>query len=192
MIDPTSFSVVHLGAYPATRPLGQDGRNRLDDLLADRRGVDLLIDFAGVVVMNLSFADEFLAKFLISHDFATQGTTVKVVGLTPENRYTVEVCVERRETQVVAMQEDGTLVLLGEPILADTFERALRLGSFKANDLAANMALTAQNANNRLKRLTGCGALRRTQATGSARGGKEFVYEVLSVAAPDPERLSLA
>lgn len=187
-----SFSVVQLGEYPGTRTLGQDGRARLDDLLGEREEVDLTIDFAGVKVMNNSFADEFLAKFLISQNFSAKGITVKVTGLTPENLDSVVVCVERRETQVVVL-EDGSLDLVSDDkILADTFNQALKLGSFKANDLAETMGLTAQNANNRLKRLADAGALRKAQVTGSSRGGREFVYETLPAEVLDSNNLTPA
>jgi STAS-like domain of unknown function (DUF4325) len=182
------FSVRQLGKYPATRSLGQDGRVRLDDLLAEREGVDLTIDFAGVEAMNISFADEFLGKFLRSQDFSAKNLTVKVTGLNADNRYSVVVCVERRETQVVVLEDDGSLVLVGDKMLAETFDHALGLGSFKANDLASAMSLTSQNANNRLKRLASVGALRKTQVTGSTRGGKEFVYEALPAEVPDHEQ----
>lgn len=177
MTESTSFSVLQLGKYPASRSLGREGRDRLDDLLEGRDDVDLTIDFAGVEVMNISFADEFLGRFLTSRDFSATGTTVKASNLTPDNRYSVVVCVERREAQMVVLDEGDTLSLVGEKILADTYSRALELGSFKANDLASTMGLTAQNANNRLKRLARFGALRKAQVQGSSRGGREFVYE---------------
>jgi hypothetical protein len=193
MTESASFSVVQLGAYPATRGLGQEGRARLDDLLGERVGIDLVIDFGGVQVMNLSFTDEFLGKFLASYDFSGKGTTVKVVGLDPDNRYSVAVCVERRDTQVVVLEEAGNLVLVGnDKILADTFQQALRLHTFKANDIAQAMSLTSQNANNRLKRLAEVGAVRKAQVTGSLRGGREYRYEVLPVEVPGFDNLTSA
>lgn len=191
-MTPVRFSVSRLGKYPATRSRGQEGRAQLDDLLEEHEGVDLTIDFADVKVMNISFADEFLGKFLTSHDFSAEGTTVKVTGLNADNRYSVVVCVERRGALVVLLEKEGNLVLEGDKILAETFNHALGLASFKANDLAAAMSLTSQNANNRLKRLARAGALRKTQVTGSTRGGKEFVYETLPTEVADPEPLMTA
>ena len=191
MNQPIRFSVVQLGDYPATRGLGQDGRSRLDDLLGEQQDVDLTIDFAGVQVMNISFTDEFLGKFLASHDFSDHGTTVKVTGLSADNRYSVVVCVERRQTQVVLLDQ-GNLVLVGDKMLADTFHQALQLGSFRANDLGVAMSLTAQNANNRLRRLAEAGAVRKAQITGSTRGGREYTYAVLPADAPDAEHLAPA
>ena len=192
MKESTTFPVVQLGKYPATRPLGQEGRARLDDLLEGRSNLDLTIDFSGIEVMNISFADEFVGKFLTSHDFSTSGATVKVTGLNSDNRYSVLVCVERRKTAVVVLEEGGTLSLLGDPILVATFEVAQELQQFKASDIGAKLTLSSQNANNRLKRLTDAGALRKTQVTGSSRGGKEFVYESVSAEVPEARPLSTA
>ncbi len=192
MSEPSTFSVLQLGTFPATRGLGQDGRARLDDLLGEREDVDLTIDFAGVEVMNISFADEFLGKFLTSHDFSTKGTLVKVAGLNADNYYSVVVCIERRETQVVTVDQEGSLVLVGDKMLSDSFEQALQLGSFRANELADRMLLTAQNANNRLKRLAEAGAVRKAQVTGSSRGGREYLYGVPSAEIPGSERLTPA
>jgi DNA-binding Lrp family transcriptional regulator len=52
----------------------------------------------------------------------------------------------------------------------------LELGEFRANNLAAALSISPQNANNRLKRLVDAGALQRRQALVSNRGSKEFVY----------------
>ncbi|QGX08832.1 DUF4325 domain-containing protein (plasmid) [Janibacter melonis] len=186
MTVPARFRVAdQLSRYPATRPLGQEGRARLDDLLHERRDLDLIIDFTDVQVMNISFTDEFLGKFLGSHDFSTLGTTVKVAGLNPDNRYSVQVCVERREIPSVIVDESGELSLIGDSLLAQTFEIAHELGQFKACDIAQRLSLSASNANNRLKRLAQAGALRKKQVTGSSRGGKEFIYEVGLTVAPD-------
>jgi hypothetical protein len=88
MTQAAVFSVVQLGEWPATRGLGQEGQARLDDLLGEREDIDLVIDFAGVQVMNISFADEFLGKFLASHDFSARGTTVRIAGLNADSRST--------------------------------------------------------------------------------------------------------
>ena len=186
------FRVAGLSKFPGTRVLGQNGRAQLDDQLGEQGDVDLTIDFTDVEVMNISFADEFLGKFLTSHDFSREETTVKVTGLNLDNRYSIAVCVERRETQVVVLEPDGGLVLLGDQMLADTFDHARRLGAFKANELAEAMSLTAQNANNRLKRLAAVGALRKAQVTGSTRDGREYTYEVLPALVPDQVPLTPA
>lgn len=195
MTQSASFSVVQLGEWPATRSLGQEGRSRLDDLLGEREDIDLVIDFAGVKVMNISFADEFLGKFLAAHDFAAHGTTLKITGLNSDNYFSLVVLVDRREAQVVVIDPDGELVLIGDKMLADTFATARALQTFKANDLAEAMSLTAQNANNRLKRLAQIGAVRKTQVTGSSHGGREYRYEAVPAvdgSYAEPDRLASA
>lgn len=186
MTRPECFPVYqHAGPYPASRDRGRACRDQLDEMLGERGGIDLTIDFDGVEVMNISFADEFIGKFLTSHDFADDDSTVKITGLTADNQYSIAVCVERRNTHVVVRQSSGDIVLLGnDPILRDTFDQILRLGPFKANDLADAMGLSPQNANNRLKRLAAAGTVRRKQTTGSTRGGREYRYEPLPADAP--------
>jgi hypothetical protein len=119
------------------------------------------------------------------------GTTVTVTGLDVDNRDSVVVAVERRETHVVLRRQDGHLVLVGDKMLGETFDKAVELGTFKATDLADALFVSAQNANNRLKRLSSAGALRKAQVRGSTRGGREFLYEVPPTAElPNAEQLT--
>ncbi len=192
MTEATTFQVrAILGKYPVTRSRGKDGRDRLDDILSGYNGLDLTIDFSGVEAMNQSFVDEFLGRFLVSHDFGATDATVKVTGLDEDTRFSIVVCVERRDTQV-AILDSGALTLVGDKFLAETFEKALTLGTFRATALAEELKLSAQNANNRLKRLTAAGALRKSQVTGSSRGGKEFEYTVVSSHVADGQPLTPA
>src|SRR5688500_14581486 len=48
MTEPILFPVVLLGAFPATRLRGREGRGSLEDLLAGKQRLDLTIDFTGV------------------------------------------------------------------------------------------------------------------------------------------------
>ncbi len=59
--------------------------------------------------------------------------------------------------------------------LVDTYERARSLAEFSALDLADALDVTAQNINNRLRRLVAAGALLRRRLP-SDHGGKEFSY----------------
>ena len=53
----------------------------------------------------------------------------------------------------------------------------LELGTFNATELAAKVGPSAQNVNNRLKRLVTGGALARRRVA-ARTGGKEFIYPV--------------
>lgn len=190
MTDSIVFNVIQLGKFPATRSKARDGRNTLEEILSGKSGIDLTIDFTNVTAMTISFADEFLGKFLSTLDAASLDMTVKVTGLNIENAEAVTICLERRESQVVILGDDGTLKLDGPPPLPETFNAALELGEFKANDLAQRLDITAQNANNRLKRLVAVGALRKARTTGASRGGKEFSYTTVTASVPDADSLS--
>jgi hypothetical protein len=192
MVEPVLFGVGQLGAFLATRSRGREGRERLDVELVDRAGVDLTIDFTSVSAMTFSFVDEFLGKFLSAFAPSMVDATVKLAGLNVENLEAVTICLERRDRQVVNLGDDGALHLLGDEMLAETFEAAVQLGSFRANDLAAALSLSPQNVNNRLKRLTDVGALRKGRVLGSTRGGREFRYEVPPAQLPDSQALASA
>ncbi len=192
MTEPILFSVVQLANFPTTRAQGREGRDRLEDALTGKQGIDLTIDFHGVEAMTISFADEFLAKFASTFSPGDHDATVKVAGLNAENLEAVEMCLERRELQIAVLNAAGSLQLVGDRMLADTFATALRLGTFKANDIADALSLSSQNANNRLKRLVAAGALRKTRSSAPGRGGKEFVYSAVPHSVPDAQALANA
>ncbi|WGL52135.1 STAS-like domain-containing protein [Nocardioides sp. BP30] len=188
-MEPILFDVVQLGQFPATRSRGREGRDRLEDKLVGKQRIDLTIDFTGVNAMTISFADEFLGKFLSTFDTEKFEATVKLAGLNAENFEAVEICLERRDTPAAVVNPDGSLTLVGDRILADTFAAIPQGKEFKANDVADALDLSAQNANNRLKRLATAGALRKTRSSAPSRGGKEFVYTVVTADVPDGQGL---
>lgn len=183
-------------ASATSRYQGADGRGRrrLDVEVTDRSSIDVTIDFAGVEAMTFSFVDEFLGKFLDAFAPARVHATVKLAGLGNENLEAVTVCLERRKSQVLNLGEDGVLRLLGDQteILAETFDAARALGTFRANDLAEALGLSPPNVNNRLKRLSELGALRKGRGEVAGRGGREFRYEVPSAELPDSAVLANA
>jgi hypothetical protein len=185
MTEQVTFSVNQLAEFPTSRAQGREGRARLDDLISDNRGLDLTIDFAGVTAMTISFADEFLGKFLATLDATNHDMTVSVCGLNAENAETVEVCLERRDRPVVVADDAGRLELLGDVLLRETYRAAAARGSTRATDLAEALSISPQNVNNRLKRLVAVGALRKARNAGAARGGKEFVYSTATPARHD-------
>ncbi|MCW3814458.1 STAS-like domain-containing protein [Micromonospora sp. DR5-3] len=176
------FPVRRFGAFLATRSKARQAREDLAGAIqAAIAGSVVTIDFDGVEAMTISFADEFLGKFytaLGAGDLTTAG--VRLAGLNEETREAVAICLERRDLVALALEGNvPTLVGRTEPLL-ETFEAVLQLHEFRAADLAAQLSITAQNANNRLKRLVDAAALKRRQAAVSNRGGKEFVYTLVA------------
>lgn len=162
--------------FLATRAKGHVVREDLEDLIARERPDGVLIDFVGVEAMTISFADEFLGRFyasLAAGDVLAQ--TVLLLGLNEENLATVSICLERRDLAAVAIIDGHPTLLSTLEHLVETYEAALNLGTFSALELAAGLAVTPQNMNNRLKRLVEAGAIRRRRVH-TERGGKEFAY----------------
>ncbi len=176
-LAPLDFPVRQFGAFLATRSKARQAREDLEGAIQVAAGPVVTIDFGGVEAMTISFADEFLGKFYLAlgaGDLMTAG--VRLDGLNEETREAVAICLERRDLVALVLENDvPTLVGRTEPLL-ETFEAVLQLHEFRAVDLAAQLSITAQNANNRLKRLVDAAALQRRQAAVSNRGGKEFVY----------------
>ena len=87
------------------------------------------------------------------------------------------ICLQRREL-LAAAAETGQLTPLGaSEHLVGTYFCALELGTFNATELAAKVGTSAQNVNNRLKRLVTGGALARRRVA-ARTGGKEVIYSV--------------
>lgn len=172
---PLEYAVaqLHDGQFLATRSKGRTIREDLEDRIIRQRPDTILIDFAGVEAMTISFADEFLGRFYAALD--TDAPAILLLGLNNENVATVSICLERRDLSAAAVI-DGQHMLLGAPeYLNETYRHALNLGTFSALDLSFELNISPQNMNNRLKRLVAAGAIQRRRVT-AGHGGKEFAY----------------
>jgi hypothetical protein len=162
--------------FLATRSKGRDIRGELEDQISRDHPEEVVIDFTSVEAMTISFADEFLGRFyasLASRDGSAW--LILLAGLNEDNFATVSICLERRDL-AAAVIVDHQPVLVGAPdYLAETYQQAVSLGTFSALDLADLLGISAQNTNNRLKRLVEAAAICRRRIA-SARGGKEFTY----------------
>lgn len=172
------FQVGDFGKFLATRATGKTIREDLEQHVARDQPDEILIDFAEVIAMTISFADEFIGRLytlLAAGDIAAE--TVLLAGLSEENEEAVTVCLQRRDL-IAAATKDDHLTLLGAPeYLVETYRCALSLQTFSALDLASHLDVSSQNVNNRLKRLTSAGALHRKRGH-SGHGGKEYVYSI--------------
>ncbi|WP_043261147.1 winged helix-turn-helix transcriptional regulator [Streptomyces sp. e14] len=174
----STFPVQPYGEFLFTRAAGAAARADLEEQLRQSDALPMLtIDFAGVIAMTNSFADEFLGKFytlLPAEGHAVEA--VQLAGLNEETRDAVTVCLQRRKQFAVDAERQ---TLLGDAeVLTDTYECARKLSAFRAAELADELHISLPNANNRLKRLLEAGALRRERSVGPDRGGKEFIYSV--------------
>ncbi|MET7971251.1 hypothetical protein [Micromonospora sp. NPDC005305] len=176
-----TFDVGPPRAFLSTRERGRKMLHDLEDHTPHGASL-LVINFTNVEAMTVSFADEFLGKYYSA--LATQDdgpTSVVVTGLNDDTRETIVIGFERRELIALEQLGDDLALLAASDVLKDTFEIARTLGTFTAMTLAAQLGITAPNANNRLKRLVAARALVRRRGV-AERGGKEFTYSAPDVA----------
>lgn len=171
------YEVARFGSFLATRDKGAKVREDLESLLRKLPdGETAVISFKGVEAVTISFADEFIGRLFASRaagDIPEVGLVISNVN--DELREALALCLERRGTTVAIRRGRGLELLGGDPYLTETYVRARARKQFRASMIAADLSITAQNANNRLKRLVAAGALLRSR-TAPEGGGKEFVY----------------
>ena len=167
------------GPVMSTRERGREVRQRLEDLLRSAPvGEVVEIDLTAVEAMTVSFADELIGRLMTDRAAGEfQGQAIVIVGKGEDVRETVEAVLERRHTGALYRDQRAGAVetLAGPPWFRRTVAEAQRLGRFSAMDLARQLDLTPQAANNRLKQLSASGAVVR-ERTVPAGGGKEFEY----------------
>jgi hypothetical protein len=168
-----------LTSWMMTRDNGAAVRQQLTLLARNASSDDtVVIDLSAVEAMTYSFADEFLGKFLAERDESSEGPGIVLEGVGEDPLETTLLVLERRSLAVVLREVAGPRLLTRDGHLVATYERALMLQEFRASDMAEQLGITPQNVNNRLKKLTAIGALRRKKNS-AERGGKEFAYRVV-------------
>lgn len=172
------FEVSAYGSYLATRDKGAKIREELErKIRLLPTGDTVEISFAGVEAVTISFADEFIGRLFTAHAAGDLPEVALVLtGLNQEVHEALDVCLERRD-ELAVHRHGRTAELLGatDELLDETYERARARKQFRATELADDLGISPQNANNRLKWLVEAGALLRTR-TSPEGGGKEFVY----------------
>jgi hypothetical protein len=162
-----------------TRPLGRQCREHLEAVLAEAPEDEVVVvSFEGIEVMTGSFTDEFLGKLVTARAAGLTGKApLLLTDLNDETEYEVELCLGRRKMPAVWEQNGNLRLLGGDDTLKETFAAGIRLNAFRASQLADELGTTAQNVNNRLKRLLDAGSLVRARQDSPA-GGREFLYRV--------------
>jgi hypothetical protein len=173
------YEVTRFGSFLATRDKGAKVREELEHQIRKLpEGETAAISFKGVEAVTISFADEFVGRLFAaraSGDIPAVALVVRDVN--DEIREALALCLERRGTVAAARRGKGLELLAGDEYLTETYARAQARREFRASDIAGDLGISAQNANNRLKRLVEAGALIRLR-TAPEGGGKEFVYRL--------------
>jgi hypothetical protein len=173
------YDVARWNSFLATRERGRRVREDVEAQLAKvAPGDTLVLDFAGVDGITVSFGDEAIAKLILARDagdFVDRGMVVE--GANEDVRETLDTLLARRKVAIVCVQASGEAAPLGEQgWLPATLLAALELQTFRATELAEKLNLTPQAANNRLRLLVASGAVAKERVVPEG-GGKEFRYK---------------
>lgn len=136
------------------------------------------LDFGGVDAISVPFADACLGR-LLSGKVSGFYEEHPLVLLTANEdvRDTVGAALKLRHLVALCLGADGPQLLGADKMLAETMGAAAALGDFSVLELAEQLHLSPQAANNRLRVLTRSGALHR-QRVNPRHGGREFRYHV--------------
>ncbi|MGB8197925.1 MAG: DUF4325 domain-containing protein [Acidimicrobiales bacterium] len=175
------YEVANWGPFLATRERGRQVREDVESKLSNlRTGETLVLSFASVEGITVSFGDECIAKLIVDRSVGLNTDRGFVISNANEDvSETLEAVLSRRKLSAVSLTKFGKAMIVGERgWLPETLEAAIELQSFSAMELAEMLQLTPQAANNRLKVLVTTGAVARDQIVPEG-GGKEFCYTVV-------------
>lgn len=154
-----------------TRPTGHAVRCGVEAILAgDDDGQVAILDFSSVRLLDLSCADEIVAKLLLQYG-RTRPFLLR--GISPDHQDALEPVLTRHGLAAVAQDRSGKLRLLGS--IAEQSRLALTLlaerGSARVDDVADHLAVPAATARELLDEL-----LERRLAL--ANGSKSHVFSL--------------
>lgn len=155
-----SRSVAEFHHDLVTRPTGRAVRSSIEAELRQYRGMNVVVlDFSAVRLIDWSCADEIVAKLLqasLSTESSASELFFVIRGLSEHNAELLEDVLLRHQLALVA-EEGGTLKILGW--VADrarlAFERLALRGSAAAEELAADLACSLDEAKSLLDDLVG-------------------------------------
>lgn len=175
------FRFSDLASFFSTRERGSEVRREIEKRL---RGANfegfLILDFSGVQLISFSFADEVVGRLLADRAAGEwDNTLILVANANDEVLHPIVRSLERRKLIGLYLLPGEIRLIAAPPHTVETYEAARRHDEFRTTELAAELGVTVQACNNRLRSLLDTGILVRT--TGIPRsGGREFVYRLNS------------
>jgi hypothetical protein len=161
------------------RSKGEEARGALERAIT-ATGPDepVAADFSGVGAISVPFAEGFfvpllagrLAGYHDEHPFL-------IVDASEDVSATIAAALKLHGLSVLGTFEGEGELLGGDPALREAMHIAYRRGQLSATELADELGISTQAANNRLNALFKRGALRRARVVPRG-GGKEFRYVV--------------
>ena len=125
-----------------TRPTGKAVRNGIERVLAGHDSEQVaIIDFTSVRLIDLSCADEIVAKLLVQHG---QARYFLLRGVNEGHRDVLEPVLERRGLAAAAQDRSGRWRILG--VISDRVRRVFAIlaerGTAEVEEVAAHLAVT--------------------------------------------------
>ncbi|MBI5025936.1 MAG: STAS-like domain-containing protein [Nitrospirae bacterium] len=162
-----------------TRQSGQVIRERIErDIVKEKGGEIIALDFSKIGVVDYSCADEIVAKLisrLLGGEYGDKYITL--TGLNENQKENIEVALERKELAVMAQMKNGEKILLGNlnNYLKETLHLILKKGKITAKELSDALKLEANTSGTRLLNLHKKRLVKRMDEI--MDGGRVWVYE---------------
>jgi len=135
-----------------TRRTGAAVRDGIERLLEAESEQVTAIDFGAVRCLDISCADEIVAKLLLQHGNAR---CIVLTGLSESHREAIDPVLERHQLAVVAVDRSGRPELLGTlpDSMRSVFSVIAQVGDAEPDEVAARLALPADATREALDQL---------------------------------------
>ncbi len=161
-----------------TRQSGQVIRERIErDIVSEKDGEVIALDFSKIGVIDYSCADEIVAKLisrLASNEYGDK--YIVLTGLNENQKENIEVALERKDLAVVAEMRDKKKILIGNlnNYLQETLNFINKKRKVTAGDLSTALKLPANTSGTRLLNLYKKRLVKRIDEIRD--GGRVWVY----------------
>ncbi len=161
-----------------TRQSGQVIRERIErDILKEKDGEVIALDFSKIGIIDYSCADEIVAKLISRLTSGEYGDKyIVLTGLSENQKENIEVALERKELSVMAEMTDNRKILMGSlnNYLRETLDIILKKGRITGSELSNELKLPANTSGTRLLNLYKKRLVRRITERGEE--GRVWVY----------------
>jgi hypothetical protein len=170
-----------------TRQTGQKIFQRLEkEIIKTASQQSIVLDFAGVGVIDYSCADEVIVKLISRLQTNEYGDKyILFSNLTPTQKDNIHVALERRNLAALELKKnDGGWGIIGalENYLLKTLEIIMAKGELSSSQLSDSLNLELNTASMRLINLYRLKLVKKTldESTGTGRGRRHFVYRSIA------------
>lgn len=144
-------------SHLVTRRAGQLIRERIErEMIKEKEGEVIALDFSRIGVIDYSCADEIVAKLisrLINNEYGERFVILK--GLDETQKENIDVALERKGLSCLALMRNGKRVIAGDlnNYLRETFELVVQMKRLTSRELSKRLGLELNTAATRLLNL---------------------------------------